>query len=646
VGNDTRDNQLTDTEELDQHLVQLNSSNRKIKTKTTKLKNGKFTKIFLFAGVGIVLMSAFAIFFFLKTCLAIAPTYTKVNQIVNQPFIIYLNETVSSVPLHNIKISPAVDGKWAFKSGKFIDRDELIFTPSSYFKVDTSYTVTFANIKRVLFGDTQISDVHFKTELAPNLAKTGVNGIANNAIIAADYVFETDLISSNKGLRKLELHTNPDIPVTQKIINDRQFIWKPTGLLPQGSTLTIQVYDSKNDVILATRTLEVASEPSVTIPVKKDYFNNNDVATITFNQPIEPDSSKYITFNIAGQGQWQSDTVYTFTPKGIAPGRTYTYIIGTGLRSKSGGILAADQTATFSTTGPVIVTSSSPHGNNLSQASEQVSFSFDQPVDHNSVINHFSISSGKIASTAWQGNTFVANVTDLGYQQTIIATLSAGVQNSGFGLPSAQSFSDSFTTEIRVIRLNVPYYHQQYAATCAAASLRMVLAYRGVNTDDMSIIYQMGYSPTVEDKSTDPPTWDDPQEMFVGSVSGTIKSGTSAGPDAQPIAKASESFGISAQAVTNIDVNWIAQQLYNGDPVILFGAYSNTTFTSWQTPSGRVEKMNLTSHVRVVTGLKGEPGNPIGFWISDPIDGANYWTTNEVISTINLDAYHQAVVVY
>ncbi|HUC96671.1 MAG TPA: C39 family peptidase [Candidatus Saccharimonadales bacterium] len=595
----------------------------------------------------IALTTTLVTIFILKTCFAITPVYVKINQVVNQPFTIYLNETVGSIPLSDIKISPAVNGKWTFKSGDLIGRDKIIFTPTSYFKVATTYTVKLPNAKRIIAGNAQISTVNFKTQMAPGLTTGGINGAKNNSTIAADYAFNVDLVTPNKGLRKLELRTIPSVPLAQTITkNNQQFTWKPTGLLPQGTTLSIQVYDAKNDVVLATKTLKVAPTPAITIPVKKYYFGENDVATITFNQPIEPDSSKYISFSIPGQGEWQSDTVYKFTPTKVSPGQTYSYTLSAGLRSKSGGIVTTNQTSTFSTVGPVTVIGSSPYGTDLSQSSERISFTFDQPVDHTSVANHFSISSGEITSTSWQDNTFNAEVTNLGYQRTVTATLSPGIQNAGFGLPSTQIFKDSFTTELRTTKLNIPYFHQQYAATCAAASLRMVLAYKGISTDDMSIVNKMGYNPTVENKSTNPPTWDDPQLMFVGSVNGTIKAGTSAGPDAQPVAKAAEAFGVSASAVTGIGVNWIAQQIFNGDPVIFFGAYSNTSFTSWKTPSGRIETMNLTSHARVVTGLLGEPSSPVGFWISDPISGSSYWTASQVAASINLDAYHQGVVVY
>ena len=68
---------------------------------------------------------------------------------------------------------------------------------------------------------------------------------------------------------------------------------------------------------------------------------------------------------------------------------------------------------------------------------------------------------------------------------------------------------------VPVFKLDVPYYQQQYANSCEAASLRMALAYYGINiSDDLEIVKKFGYDP--RDKDTINNEWDNPQEMFVG----------------------------------------------------------------------------------------------------------------------------------
>jgi uncharacterized protein YvpB len=594
----------------------------------------------------LVLLFAALAYFGLKLLAPLKLTYATLDQNITQPFVVRFNSTIDSILPQNITISPVVQGTWVFQSGHVIGQDQLTFTPTTRFTVNTTYSIVIKDILRPLGNTAHIGAVTFKTQTAPGLADIGVANLQNSSTVAADYTFKADLTAPSAGLRDLKLQTTPAIDVIRTSSDDRQFSWKPAKLLPQGTTISVAIYDAKNDVTLSKRLIKVAEEPTIVTPVQKDHFGAHDTATITFSQAMAPASSTYIEFDTPGVGMWQSDTIYAFTPQKVEAGHSYTYTLKQGLRSKEGGVLSVDQVNTYATVGTAYTVASSPKGSGLTQASEKISFTFDQPVDHASAVQHFSVSAGTVDAITWTNNTLNALVTDLGYQQTITATVSAGIKNAGFGLPSAQSFSTSFTTEIRVLKYAVPYYHQQYAGSCAAASLRMILAYRGIAVDDMAIVNKMGYAPSVEDTSTDPASWDDPWQQFVGSVDGTIKSGTGAGPDAPPIAKAAQSYGLRASYVMGTNVNWIAQQVYDGGLVVFFGSFSATGFTSWKTPSGRIETMNLTSHAYTITGVKGNPDNPIGFWVSDPISGATYWTATQTAANLARDAYQQAVVVF
>jgi len=147
------------------------------------------------------------------------------------------------------------------------------------------------------------------------------------------------------------------------------------------------------------------------------------------------------------------------------------------------------------------------------------------------------------------------------------------------------------------------------------------------------------------DRSEEGNKWDDPAQMFVGHADGgSIYRG--AGPDAPPVAKAAQASGRSATATQGISTQWVAKQLYNDNPVIVFGATRDTGFETWKTPSGKTVRMNKTSHVVVATGVKGEANNPLGFWVNDSLYGASYWTVGQMQANIARDAYRQAVVVY
>lgn len=570
------------------------------------------------------------------------PVYNSFNQPINEHFVIELNKKVLSASTDKITILPKTEGKWSVESGGILSTDRLVFTPSVKFKENTEYKVSNISVDKLIFGSEKVADVSFKTEPALGIKNEGFISKEDGSTISADYVFKLSL----RYAQDLKLIISPETELESKLQDSTHVSWQPKTFLPQGQSIKIDVIDIKTSDVLATKNFIVANEPKITFN-KPSNFNQGDTAQITFSEPIDKPSADSITFGLDGKGSWKSDTVYEFIPKSVSPGEKYSFSVKAGLRTKNGGILAQDYNGEFSTIGAVTVVGTSPSGSELSQASQIITFTFDQPVDHDSATQHFSVNAGNVESFSWQDNTLKAKVVNLGYQKTVVASVSAGVKNAGFGLPSTQSYSVRFSTEARVTKYNVPFYRQEHSATCAVASLRMILAYRGIKTGEMDILGKMGYNPTVMNKSTDPATWDDPNEMFVGSVDGSMTKGTAAGPDAPPVAKAAQAYGRGASYATGIGVNWIASQLSSGNLVVMFGAtkYTNTYLT-WLTPSGRIEKMHTSSHSRAVIGFKGEPSAPIGFWINDPMKySTEYWSASQLQSNINLDAYRQAVTV-
>lgn len=580
-----------------------------------------------------------------RTALPLSLDYVKANTKVDQPLIISLNQHIKPIDVNTITITPNVEGKWQFIQPSIMQRGRLVFTPKTYFKEYTKYSVAVPEAERVFGPKTAIPPVTFTTERAPSLATTGAASWKDGQTIAADARVSASLVSANHHLRELELRTTPQIAMTRSVANDKDYTWKSTDTWPQNTDITFELYDTKNRESLMKKTVHVAAEPALTSPLHRDSVDERDTITLTFGSAVDPATAK-ISFDLAGRGTWQNDTSYVFRPEKLAPGTTYHYTVAAGMRSRDGGILKNDISGSFATIGPVTVAAMSPYGNGLAQAAQTLSFTFNRPVDHASAEQRLSVSSGQVTSKWWKGNTLYAAVNNLGFQQTFSATIASGVTNAAFGLPSARSFGLSFSTETRSVKLNVPMFRQQHSGTCTAASLRMILSYRGIGSDEIGLVNAMGYNPRSIDKSTDPATWDDPQTMFVGSIDGSIANGTGAGPDAPPVAKASRAYGRSAASVSGIGPGWIAQQLYDGNPVIMFGSWRNTGLISWKTPTGASRVMNLTGHATVVIGVKGEPSNPLGFWVNDPLSGASYWTVGQVAANIARDPDRQAVVVY
>ena len=567
------------------------------------------------------------------------------HQPVDKPLAIELNQKVRAIDTKAIKIEPAVQGSWQFDSNSFFDQSSLVFTPSDNFIASTTYHISVPAAERAVVGQTDPLAVSFTTEAAPGILPSGLTELTKNQVIASDHTFNVELAAKNHTVRKLELETTPKVEFDLAKVNDTSYSWKPKKLLPQGKTLKVTLKDTKNKQTLFSQTVKIAKAPKLTSPVNQSHINKNQAIKLTFSEPIDQKHAK-ITFDIDGNGTWTSEKTYQFSPTKVAPGKTYTYSITKGLRSVDGGILNKKIKGSFSTIGAAYVVSSSPSGSQLSRKKQTIAFRFDQPIDSASAKSKFSINRGKIQSVSVSGNTLQAVVTDFGYQKSVRATMKSGVKNSGFGLPSSRSYSVSFTTEVRSKKLNVPYYHQQHSATCAVASLRMALAYKGVKTSEKSIVNKMGQDKTKYDKKKN--IWGNPRDVFVGSIDGSLAKRTGAGPDADPVAKAAQAYGRNATLVHGVSASWIAQQIYKKRPVIMFGAMTHGAgFYTWKTPDGTKVKMNKSSHATVVIGVQGEPSSPIGFWVNDPLTGSTqFWSTAQVRANIAQDAYGQAVAIY
>lgn len=619
--------------------------------KTNTKKETKRMRLIWTRQQAVVTMSAslavLALFVVLRTQLPFAPKFVAENHKVDTPLTLTFNQKLGEVPTNTIKISPAVVGTWQHEKSFLFGNDTISFTPRDHFTANTTYTVSLPEIERVIMGHTNPEEIQFTTESAPGLTNSGLQSLADKEtpVIPADYNFTATLRSPNRGLRTLELRTTPHVAATSSVAEDTTYTWKPTELLPQGEPITVELYDTKNKVSLFKKTVTVAKEPVPQPQQKTTDYLAGDSVIISFTEPITSTTGEPVTTSIPGKGEWQSDTSYRFTPQKLMPGTTYTYTVKKGLRSKQGGVLREDVTQTITARGAVNITAASPQGRELGQARQQLRITFNQPVDKASAASKLRLSRGTLGAVQWQGNTLIADITNIGYQQTVTVTIDAGVRNTGFGLPSGAPFSFSFTTEYRRVNLAMPFYGQQYAGSCTAASLRMIMASKGIHADDRQIVERMGYNPRPYNPDTD--TWDDPQQMFVGKIDGSIREKTGAGPDAPPVAKAARSYGLNASAVQGINAVWVAQQLYAGKAVIAFGAFGGSNdYITWKTPTGDTAKMHITGHARTVTGVVGEPDNPIGFWVNDPLRGKQYWSAGQLAADIARDPYRQAVAVW
>lgn len=195
--------------------------------------------------------------------------------------------------------------------------------------------------------------------------------------------------------------------------------------------------------------------------------------------------------------------------------------------------------------------------------------------------------------------------------------------------------------------LDVPFFKQQYIRSCEEASLRMVLAFYDIATDDMTIAQKVGYDPHPWDLKNN--IWDDPNKMFVGNIDDPNQNGY--GAFAPAIASAARAYGRDAESYVSVSAVFLAENIYSGYPVIVWGFYDVPPFTkySWTTPEGNKIVAYKGEHARVVVGVFGNASKPVGFLLDDPLTGEKeeYWSSERLMAHINEfgNLTNQAVVV-
>ncbi len=562
---------------------------------------------------------------------------------IKGPLQIEFNQEINS--RFNYNLSPGVAGRWEKHRGSFGIRS-LTFQPRSQFDPGRIYQVKLGGMERALsFQALPERTVYFKVQAPAALASFSPADQAKD--IATEPVFELKLKTPNNSLRKLTLKTEPATPIISlpPDQSDQAFRWKVKTPLGQGKTFRVIIEDLKQTDPgkrrFYTSTFTTVAEPGIASATTKDHFYPTDQITVKFAQAMQQ-SSTALKFDFGGQGKWLDGSTYQFSPTGLAPGKTYGYRVLKGAKSVAGGVLESDRNFQISTPGAIYLAAGSPGGSNVA-LNTPIKLTFDQPVNHASAEQRFSISPQTPGSFRWEGNTLVFVPSGWSYQTGYTASLAPGIEPV-FGLPSNRVLAISFTTVVQTIKLNVPAYRQAYPLSCEAAALRMALAFRGIGTSDSTILGRLNYAPRPRDTASN--SWDNPNSMFVGDVNGTQNT-TGYGVHAGPLAAAAQSFGRGASAYFGISANFIASQIHGGNPVIIWGYSSKAILDSWNVPGGSIQAWK-GEHTRTVYGVAGRPDAPVGFYINDPASGGQvYWTTSQLLGNLNVlgGVSNQAVVV-
>ncbi|HKC04847.1 MAG TPA: C39 family peptidase [Patescibacteria group bacterium] len=173
------------------------------------------------------------------------------------------------------------------------------------------------------------------------------------------------------------------------------------------------------------------------------------------------------------------------------------------------------------------------------------------------------------------------------------------------------------------VKLAVPAYLQQHTLSCEVSSLRMALAYKGVNKTEDELLSLVGYDNTPHVGGT----WGNPYEHFVGNVNGNqMRDGY--GVYWGPIERVAKMYG-GAQAFQNGDIKLLTSNILKGNPVIIWVYSSSGAPTHWKTPSGLDIFAVAGEHTVVVVGYVGPADNPTQIIVNDSLSGQVYWSRDK-----------------
>lgn len=592
---------------------------------------------FVLGAVAVVALSGVG---FARTQLALKAVVPNPDVVkVKEPLTVSLNQEVSADLEPSIE--PKVEGTWS-KEKTFLGATAATFKPKTRFVAGATYKLKLSNLKRIGTG-AAIPDVEqtIRTQIPPALvSSTPVTGGPKQSVRPK---LSVTLAAPNNDVRQLRATLTPAAALRPISDDDKTFTWEPIEPLKQNVAYTFTVDDSVMPDPKLQRLVSVqfttVNAPSIVSARTGAHLVPGEPIDIKFDQPMNTNSSS-IEFELKGKGSWLNALTYRFVPEQLERGKTYKYKVLKGIDSAIGGVLEEDREFSIATNGAV-TGGVSPTGSNIKVGSA-IRITFDQPVDHASTQSRFSISPAVQGAFSWSGNTMIFTPAGLGYQTGYSYTVAPGVVPT-WGLPSTKAISGSFTTENQVTILNVPLYKQAYGRSCELASLRMLLAYRGIYTSDSALLPKVGYNPRARNGGT----WDNPNQMFVGYVD-TYSWSQGYGVHAGPIATAAKSFGRNATSHFNVSASFIADAVHAGNPVEFWGHISKPYADSWNTSSGVVQT-TTSMHARVVYGVVGPANNPAGFHIQDPWSGTKfYWTTAQLMANMNAvpGVSNQAVVVY
>ena len=570
------------------------------------------------------------------------PNFDANNVSVRSKIEVQFERPVSRFDLER-HITPEVQGVWKYEIGlhKTHLYRKLVFYPNVTFLPDTEYLVEFGNVKNVSkLSKSKNYSFKFKTEPLPKIISSEPDNEQKE--ISIDSSININLDKPNKSLARFNFILEPKIPFDVKLSPDKSiYTVIPKEKFKQGTTYTLKVtkfpisYNIKgkivyqgNEIPESKTSFTTKLPPQITSfsPTGDHAFINSKIK-IAFSKPMLKNSNALtVTPSAEGKITWLDDFNLEYTPRKLNYDTNYAIRVSKELISRDGSFFENDTTLEFKTIGPVrLLSAISDSNNNSVGVNNSLRFNFDQEVDSTSAQSHFSITPQTEGSFSWDSNTliFMPN-SHLQHDTQYTVTFSPGIKGTN-GPASNQTFTENFTTESFILKLAVPLYLQKYALSCEVASLRMILAFRGINTDEDSLLSEVGFDNTPHVANT----WGNPNVAFVGNPKGRqMLSGY--GVHWNPIEKVAKKYR-NAQAFSGWALEKITSELLNGNPIQIWYYAGGGKPVNWLTPGGEKVFAVTGEHTAVVKGFIGKAENPSQLILNDSLIGEVYLSQADFI---------------
>jgi uncharacterized protein YvpB len=159
---------------------------------------------------------------------------------------------------------------------------------------------------------------------------------------------------------------------------------------------------------------------------------------------------------------------------------------------------------------------------------------------------------------------------------------------------------------------------QDQPVTCEVASLKMALRFRGISTDERSLLALTGVDDRRADLGADGAVvrWGNPNRAFVGDPAGHMSDLTGYGTYAAPVARAAVAAGGSVLAAgAGIPASAVFAAVMAGHPVVTWvtSDYQRHQLRTWRAWDGAEVSYTMAEHAVLVIGV-----TPAMVVINDP----------------------------